>query len=75
MFDLVALRFIGVFYPDCEVSNTTVLAEVPRTGIAENDDLKKVVFKVTGRQILKPGWREIYTGSNSPDQNSPNPLK
>ena len=75
VFDLVALRFIGVFYPDCEVSNTTVLAEVPRTGIAENDDLKKVVFKVTGRQILKPGWREIYTGSNSPDQNSPNPLK
>lgn len=60
VFDLVALRFIGVFYPDCEVSSTTVLAEVPRTGIAENDDLKKVVFKVTGRQILKPGWREIY---------------
>ena len=67
VFDLVALRFIGVFYPDCEVSNTTVLAEVPRTGVAENDDLKKVVFKVTGRQILKQGWREIYTGSNSPD--------
>ncbi len=68
VFDLVALRFIGVFYPDCEVSNTTVLAEVPRTGIAENDNLKKVVFKVTGRQILKPGWREIYS-------DSPNPLK
>lgn len=63
VFDLVALRFIGVFYPDCEVSNTTVLAEVPRTGIAENDDLKTVIFKVTGRQILKPGWREIYTNS------------
>ena len=73
VFDLVAWRFIGVFYPDCEVSNTTVLAEVPRTGVAENDDLKKVVFKVTGRQILKPGWREIYTDSQN--QGSPDPLK
>ncbi len=60
VFDLVALRFIGVFYPDCEVSNTTVLGEVVRTGIGEKDELKTVVFKATGRQILKPGWREIY---------------
>ena len=60
VFDLVALRFIGVFYPDCEVSNTTVLGEVVRTGIDEKDELKTVVFKATGRQILKPGWREIY---------------
>lgn len=68
VFDLVALRFIGVFYPDCEVSNTTVLAEVPRTGGAENDDLKKVVFKVTGRQVLEPGWRTIYSDSPNPAQ-------
>lgn len=68
VFDLVALRFIGVFYPDCEVSNTTVLAEVPRTGGAENDDSKKVVFKVTGRQVLEPGWRTIYSDSPNPAQ-------
>ena len=49
VYNMVALRFIAVFYPDCEVSNTTVLA---KSG--------EVDFKVTGRQILKMGWREIF---------------
>lgn len=49
VYDLVARRFIAVFYPDCEFSSTTVLAEI-----------NKAEFKATGRQILKNGWREIY---------------
>jgi DNA topoisomerase-3 len=49
VYNMVALRFIAAFYPDCEVSNTTVLA---KSG--------EVAFKVTGRQILKMGWREIF---------------
>jgi DNA topoisomerase-3 len=49
VYNMVALRFIAAFYPDCEVSNTTVLA---KSG--------EVDFKVTGRQILKMGWREIF---------------
>jgi DNA topoisomerase-3 len=49
VFDLVAKRFIAAFYPDCEVSTTTVLGEV--------EDVK---FKTTGRQILKPGWRVVF---------------
>ena len=49
VFDLVALRFIAAFYPDCEVSNTTVLA---KTG--------DIDFKVTGREVLKPGWRVVF---------------
>ncbi|MDR1676127.1 MAG: DNA topoisomerase III, partial [Tannerella sp.] len=49
IYDLVARRFIAVFYPDCEVSTTTVLGEVENVG-----------FKATGRQILKPGWRVVF---------------
>lgn len=49
VYDLVALRFIAAFYPDCEVSNTTVLA---KSG--------EVDFKVTGRQILIQGWRDVF---------------
>ena len=49
VFDLVALRFIAAFYPDCEVSTTTVLAKAG-----------EIDFKVTGREVLKPGWREVF---------------
>ena len=49
VYDLVARRFIAAFYPDCEISTTTVLGQVD-----------KVEFKVTGKQILKPGWRVVF---------------
>lgn len=49
VFDMVARRFIAVFYPDCKVSTTTVLGEVD-----------KIEFKVTGKQILEPGWRVVF---------------
>lgn len=58
VFRKIALRFIAVFYPDCQVSNTTVLAKA-----GEYD------FKVTGRQVLVQGWREVFAkaASSSPD--------
>ena len=49
VFDLIARRFIAVFYPDCKFSTTTVLGEAD-----------KIEFKVTGKQILDPGWRVIF---------------
>lgn len=49
IYDLVARRFIAVFYPECKISNTTVLGKVGQ-----------VPFKVTGKQILEPGWKEVY---------------
>lgn len=52
VYDLVARRFIAAFYPDCEISTTTVLGEVGQE--------KKVDFKVSGKQILKPGWRVVF---------------
>ncbi len=50
VFDLVARRFIAIFYTNCIFSTTTVLGEVD-----------KIEFKVTGKQILDPGWRVIFT--------------
>ena len=52
VFDLVARRFIAVFLPDCKFSTTTVLGEVK----GENETVE---FKVTGKEILDPGWRVI----------------
>ncbi len=56
VFDLVARRFIGVFLPDCKFSTTTVLGEVD-----------EIEFKVTGKEILEPGWRIVRekTSDNS----------
>ena len=58
VFDLVARRFIAVFYPDCKFSTTTV--------IGETDGIE---FKTTGKQILDKGWRVIFAKSqtNLPD--------
>ena len=54
VYDLVALHFIAAFYPECEVSNTTVLAKAG-----------EIDFKVTGREVLKPGWRAVF--DDTPD--------
>lgn len=48
VYGLIAKRFIAAFYPDCQVSNTTVTGEVEKVG-----------FKATGRQVLSPGWRSV----------------
>ena len=59
VYDLVALHFIAVFYPDCEVSNTTVLAKAG-----------EIDFKVTGREVLKPGWRVVFDKEPDKSDNS-----
>lgn len=48
VYDLVARRFIAEFYPDCEISTTTVFGKVA-----------DIEFKASGKQILKPGWRTV----------------
>lgn len=65
VYDLIARRFIAVFYPDCKFSTTTVL------GKAED-----VEFKVSGKEILEPGWRTIYAQQPSHPNNpsTPQPL-
>jgi DNA topoisomerase-3 len=54
IYDLIARRFIAVFYPECKIANTTVMAMVGQ-----------VEFKATGKQILELGWREIYANDKS----------
>ena len=49
IYDLICRRFISVFYPECKVSNTTVLGKVDA-----------LIFKATGKQIISLGWREVY---------------
>ena len=49
VYNLIVKRFISVFYPDCKFSTTTVLGKV-----------EEVEFKVSGKEILDPGWRVIY---------------
>ena len=56
VYDLIARRFIAVFYPDCKFATTTVLGTV--------EDLE---FKVTGKTILSKGWRELYSDAEITD--------
>ena len=63
VYDLVARRFIAVFYPDCKFAQTTVLGKV-----------EDVEFKVTGRTILDAGWRAVYAkdaGTGDEDEKKP----
>ena len=49
IYDLIVRRFIAAFYPECLVSNTTVLGKVDQ-----------LVFKASGKQIINKGWRVVY---------------
>ena len=54
VYDIITKRFIAVFYPDSDVSNTSVLgkaAEVP--------------FKTTGKEIINKGWRVVFETEES----------
>ncbi len=54
VYDLVARRFIAAFYPECRIANTTVMGKVG-----------KVEFRATGKQILEPGWKEVYANDTN----------
>ncbi len=59
VYDLIVRRFIAAFYPDCQFATTTV------TGAVD-----KIDFKVSGKEILNPGWRLIYAkDARSTDDN------
>ncbi|QRM90346.1 DNA topoisomerase III [Lacinutrix sp. WUR7] len=54
VYDIIVRRFIAVFYPDCKVSNTTVIGKA-----------EKVKFKTTGKEILEKGWRIVFETPNA----------
>ena len=59
IYHLITQRFIAAFYPDCKISNTTILGKV--------DDIP---FKATGKQILFPGWREVFNKDKKQDKSN-----
>ena len=61
IYDLITRRFIAVFYPECKVSNTTVLGKVDQ-----------LVFKATGKQIIEQGWRVVYEDLKSKEETKSN---
>ncbi|MBK8807828.1 MAG: DNA topoisomerase III, partial [Bacteroidales bacterium] len=58
VYDAITRRFLAAFYPDCLVSNTTVI------GFAGDTE-----FKANGKVILEPGWRELYPKKQIADDN------
>lgn len=59
VFDLIARRFIAVFYDDCKFATTTVLGKV-----------KEIEFKVSGKEILEPGWRDVYAKNQNEEDDA-----
>lgn len=49
VYDLIARRFIAIFYPDCKFATTTVFGQAGDT-----------LFRVSGKEILAPGWRSVF---------------
>ncbi|MCA1688542.1 MAG: DNA topoisomerase 3 [Actinobacteria bacterium] len=49
VYDLVARRFLAVFFPAARFENTTVVTEV-----------RKETFLSKGRVVLEAGWRALY---------------
>lgn len=57
VFDLIARRFIGIFYPDCLFETTTITGEVG-----------DIAFRATGKHITAPAWKVLWnTNSDSAD--------
>lgn len=57
LFLLVVRRFLAVFFPAAEYDKTTILTQVPET--------VAYIFRTTGRQVVKPGWKAVYGGEKT----------
>ena len=57
VYDLIARRFIAVFYPECKFQSTTIFGESA-----------EIPFKTSGRKIVDPGWRVVFAGEPSDDK-------
>ena len=59
LYHTIAMRFIGVFYPDCQFEATTVLGKA-----AEYE------FKASGKVITSPGWRVLLPAKPEKSENT-----
>ena len=60
VYDLIARRFIGVFYPECKFEQTTVMGEVRCEGLKAGTFDDFVPFKATGKRIVDPAWHVLW---------------
>ena len=70
VYDLIARRFIAVFYPDCKFATTTVTGKVD-TAPTLTDGKKgkdKIEYRATGKQILEQGWRDVFAWGHATRQ-------
>ncbi|MBQ5913051.1 MAG: DNA topoisomerase 3 [Bacteroidaceae bacterium] len=58
VFDLIARRFIGIFYPDCLFETTTITGQVG-----------DIAFRATGKHITDPAWKILWTNNSSAEAN------
>ncbi|MDE5847276.1 MAG: DNA topoisomerase 3 [Muribaculaceae bacterium] len=61
VYDLVARRFISVFFPDCVYDQTQIKGKAG-----------KIEFKASGKRIAEPGWKNVYDWNNGKDNNAQN---
>ena len=54
VYDIITKRFIAVFYPDSDVSNTSVIGKAA-----------DVPFKTNGKEIINKGWRIVFESEES----------
>ena len=59
VYDLVARRFIAVFYPDCKFSTTNVEGKAG-----------EVQVKTSGKEILEPGFRVCFEKAKETQENT-----
>lgn len=59
VYDLIARRFIAVFYPDCRFATTTVDGEAA-----------DVPFRATGKVILDEGWHAVFRRDTAKDEHT-----
>lgn len=64
VYDLVTRHFIANFYPECDFSTTTVLGQSA-----------DVVFKTSAKEILKPGWKVVFTNDTQDEEDEENKNK
>lgn len=57
VYDLIARRFIAVFYPECKFQTTTIYGESA-----------EIPFKASGRKIIDPGWKTVFQGDSNDEK-------
>ncbi|WP_275316777.1 type IA DNA topoisomerase [Tenacibaculum bernardetii] len=63
VYDIITRRFIAVFYPESDVSNTSVIGVVD-----------KIAFKTSGKEIVSKGWRVVFEHGNDTKKTEANTL-